>query len=1267
VQTALLSAGIAIILALVTALVGPLFVDWGSYRGELETRVASLTGLEVRVTGPIDVRLLPTPTLTLRQIELGRPGDAAKTRAQALEVEFSLSDLLRGEWRAPDLKLQAPELTLGLDAQGRLAWSAPTIGLDPDAVSIDHIEVVHGRATFTDAASGGRLVLEDLAFTGQVRSLLGPVKGEGSFVVAGQHYPFRLSVARPVEDGGVKVRLNLDAADNQRSVDVDGAVFVERGLPRFEGAMQVARPVASGQQGAAEPWRMSARLNGNGKAVVLQQIELQYGAEERAIRLKGDAKLTFGAAPELEAALSAPQLDLDRVLDLPEAEGRRPLIAIRRLVESFVGAQHLPVPVRLGISVDTVTLAGAMLQRLGGDLQSVGEGWDIERLSFRAPGLSQLAFSGRLDATSGGVAFQGLAKIDSADPRALAGWLADRGNGSATPLGPLHLSSDIVLAGGKIAFDRLQVELDRMKVEGHLDYVWPNGDQPAKLNAALHAGELDLDRVQSLLLASIGDIQWPREGTLAVDVARAAWGGVEATDVAIKMRRDAGTLDVERVAIGDIGGTKLTVTGRIDTHDAAPRGAVALDIDARSLDGLVTLIEKLSPASADRIRRTAGRAVPLKLHSSFALDRGAAASTVAKLRLQGTAGTFRLDLQGDADGADMASLDPARLGGAKVHLNTVVDAGDGSALVDMLGLDRLVGVSQRSGRLVIDANGSFAGDMTAKAELVAGGLDVSANGTVHPWGDAGPTAQMALRASAADVVPLRAMARRNAQAPWSTLTARLGFADSTATLADLNGTLAGVGIKGELGIGVTGPLRMTGDLAVASLDLPATIGAMVGFPRASTNDSAWSADPFEAGALGAASGHIAIKAAQVALNSRLSARDVRAVLDLHQSELAVTDIDGGLARGRISGDFGFGRSDDETSAHSHFKLADVDAAELLGGGGRSPLAGKLSAELGLEGAGRSPIALVGSLKGEGKLTLRDGSVARFDPAAFDVVTRAVDQGLPIDAARVGERMEAALAAGALPVELAEGSLNASLGQLRLGDLKVETKSTEFACAGSVDLTQGVIDARLMMSAPKAADSAGRPDISVSLTGPLDMPRRTLQVTALTNWLARRSVDQKTKRVDALEQAAREHPLEGEVAPESTERDSTATVSPPAATPLPRFVRPNLANPLTSSVPPTGTTRQRPAQDAPAPSGAGDGSRSNDDARARRPTTEQVPPSAVPLDIRPQVGPRAPRADNTTRDNSQRLDNAPRLDNPPRTDTGSHPLQPLRFFQGLFGQ
>jgi large subunit ribosomal protein L24 len=925
VQTTLLSAGIAIILALVTALVGPLFVDWGSYRAEFEAEVGHLTGLEVRVTGPIDVRILPTPTLTMQQIELGRPGDPAKTRARALRIEFALSDLVRGALRAQDVELEGPELLVSLDPSGRLAWSVPTIGLDPEAVSIEHLEIRDGHATFADAASGARLSLDKLEFTGQVRSLLGPVKGEGSFAIDGQPYPFRLSVSRPADDGGVKLRLNVEPTDHPPNIDVDGSIWVERGLPRFEGTLQLIRPASRNPDSVVESWRIASHVHADGAAATLDQVEFQYGPDERAIRLKGDAKLTYGAKPELAANLSAPQVDLDRILAVPEAAGRRPLAAIKTLAESFVRAQHLPVPVRLRINAETVTLAGAMLQRVAGRLKSDGQSWTIEDFVVRVPGLTRVAFSGRLGAATGGVAFDGETEIDTADPRALIGWLGDPGNAQTAPQGPLHLSSKIALNGDRVAFDRLQLDLDRTKVDrqlvdGKLDYAWPAGDRPAKLNATLHAPELDLDRAQSLLLASLGQpSEWPSEGSLTINIDRTAVAGVAAKDIVVKMRRDRGSLDIERFAIGDIGGAKLTVRGRMDN--------MKLDLDARSLDGVVALIGKFSTPVAERIRRSAGRSLPVSLHGSLTMDRGAAGasggSALAKLKLQGTAGVFHLDLQGDAPGSALASIDPAQLGSSKVHLTGVVDASDGGALVDILGLDRLVAVNQRSGRLRLELNGPLDGDMAVKGQLRAGGLDVAANGTMHPTGSAGPTAQMEVTLAAETVVPLRsATVQRAVQTPWSTLKARLKLADGIVTLADLDGKLAGVKIEGTLGIGMTEPMQVAGDISIAALDLPAAIGTTIGYPHQSGNgnsNSAWPTDPFEAGLLGRLSGRITVTAGQVGLTSKLTARDLRAVLDFNPSELAVADIDGVLAGGRIGGDFGLARGDDGVTARSHLK------------------------------------------------------------------------------------------------------------------------------------------------------------------------------------------------------------------------------------------------------------------------------------------------------------------------------------------------------------
>jgi large subunit ribosomal protein L24 len=71
VQATLLGLGIAIILALVAALVGPHFIDWTQHRAVFETQVSRYVGMPVRINGAIDARLLPTPSVVLRDIEAG--------------------------------------------------------------------------------------------------------------------------------------------------------------------------------------------------------------------------------------------------------------------------------------------------------------------------------------------------------------------------------------------------------------------------------------------------------------------------------------------------------------------------------------------------------------------------------------------------------------------------------------------------------------------------------------------------------------------------------------------------------------------------------------------------------------------------------------------------------------------------------------------------------------------------------------------------------------------------------------------------------------------------------------------------------------------------------------------------------------------------------------------------------------------------------------------------------------------------------------------
>src|SRR6266849_3147132 len=126
VQTTLLGLAIAFIIALLAALIGPYFIDWNQFRPQFEAEASKVIGAPVRVAGDLSARLLPTPSLGLRYVVVGRANDLGKVRAEKLDVEFSLGDLMRGEWRANELTIGGAALDVGLDPQGRIDWPMST-------------------------------------------------------------------------------------------------------------------------------------------------------------------------------------------------------------------------------------------------------------------------------------------------------------------------------------------------------------------------------------------------------------------------------------------------------------------------------------------------------------------------------------------------------------------------------------------------------------------------------------------------------------------------------------------------------------------------------------------------------------------------------------------------------------------------------------------------------------------------------------------------------------------------------------------------------------------------------------------------------------------------------------------------------------------------------------------------------------------------------------------------------------------------------------
>src|SRR5712671_3213293 len=1190
-QRALLGAAIALILVLVTALVGPLFVDWGSYRNTFEAEISRLTRLDARISGPIDVRFLPTPTLKLQQIAMGRPDGPATVRAEALRIELALGPLMRGQFLASDVALEAPEISLRLGGsdrptpypppqagEGLSIYPPPLAGegregvfaFDPDAVSVAHLAIEKGRLILA-GGSGRSLTLDKLGFNGDVRSLLGPAKGEGSVAVDGESYLFSIAAGRVAADGAVKVRLLVDTVDHVRIGDVDSSIWIERGIPHFAGALQWSQAAGHSLQGFNELWRLSAKMRGDWTAAALEGINLQYGPEERAVQLRGHANLTFRAQPELDVRLAATRIDLDRMLALPAPTRRRPLAAMRTMADNFDAGRLPPIHVNLGISADVVALADAPLQQVSASLRGAGGAWDLESLELRAPGGTQLRLRGRVDITPRGPTFAGQGRIEARDSRALVSWLTAGSDGEVFA-GPFRAEGDVRLGGESIVFDRLKAEFDRDTLEGNFGYFGPTADRSARIAATLSASNIDLQRAAAFVQHVSGDtaVAWPREGSLSLSVRQVSIAGVEAKRADMRLQFDERALTVERLAIVDFGGARVAAAGSIDIRTLAPRSAITLDLDVNAADGVAALVEKLSAPAAATLRRTAPRLLPARLRGSLAGDAQAAreAGMAAGLsfKIDGSAGAFALNLQGLAevpsDGSLLATF--VQLDPAKVVVGGRIDARDGRALVETVGLDRLLSVDDRAGRLDFTASGRLGGPMTATAQVTAGGLGVSLNGTLEAAQSQAVTANLALSVAQANVrVP-------QAGTLPAALTARLHYADGAVALNEITGTVAGSDIAGRLAIGLSPTMSLGGDIRFGAMDVPAVIAAAVGMPaKPAGGGSAWPVDPFAGGVLGQFRGRIAIASARSTLTPHLVAQNLRGVLNFGPSDIALDDFQADIAGGRVSGRLAFERDGDELSARSRVRLTKADMTALLPSD-RSPISGRLNLDAEIEGRGRSPAALIGSLQGKGFFSVEDGKFAGLDPSAFDAVIRSVDQGLPVDAARIRERMETALGRGALAVQ-GDGAITAAAGRASLTASRLRAEGADLSVSARYDLVAEALDARLVLARPAGTGNAsvGRPEIAVSLQGPIDSPRSTLDIAALVDWLSMRAIAENTKRLAAVSAPPVARPIEppqmpAPAAPPAVPADAVAIAKPvpPAAEEKTEAtaIPPNLAKP-----------------------------------------------------------------------------------------------------------
>jgi len=1192
VQTTLLGLAIAFIVALLAALIGPYFIDWNQLRPQFEAEATRVIGAPVRVAGGLDARLLPTPSLRLRSVVVGGANDLGKVRADRLDVEFSLGELMRGEWRANELTIAGLALDLGLDRDGRIDWPASNGTFDPALLAIDRLNLT-GRAALHDATSRKTLELTDIAFSGDVRSLAGTLRGGGSFTLDGTRYPYRVTSSQGAGGSGTRMHLAIEPAERALSVDLDGTLSFEARAPRFEGAAILAVPPSKAKGGEQAPWRIAGKLKADHASAQFEQIEISYGADDRALKLAGIGDIRLGASPELHATLSARQLDADRLLSKDKDAGPvEPLRLLPQLRAALASLPNAPIRTKIEAGAEQIVLGGRPLQNLSATVHGDAGGWALDRLDVRTPGGTQLSFASGSASAPAGLA--GRLDIESSDPEALMTWLQGRSDFGFRSQKPLRLHGDIGVAGDRLAVEGLKAEIDGGAVEGRMALSTPAGGG-SRFEAALKAERLDLDTTSAFVRSiAAAQTEWPQQATIALDVDRAISAGQELRPFSAKFGYSPKTVSLDQLKLGQANGVAIEGSGSFDRTDAT--GKLALSASGASFAQLTAMVAPFAPALAARLNAIAIPQGPARLKLALNIDKNAqeadraTARAVLDLNAPQLKGVATLSSKPPLSAIRAIDLD--QLGRSEVSLETKLSAERGDALLGLLGLDRAIAAGEGTVQFEGSANGAWQAPLRLNARLWGANIDADAQGTAENWTQ-NPKLNVNLRVRSVNLAPMFGLSPMQSAAQNIRLSGHASLAGNKLILDDLDSVVAGSRLRGHLLISLEEPREVDGEVGLDALDVASVLVLGLGAGHDAT-------EPFRAGILKGWRGRVAFQALTSTLPGGVELRPLGGVVKSDGQSLTLDALKGKVGGGDAAATIDARQDSNGVALNARVELSGVDGSVLRYRGLKMP-AGRASLQMTLVSQGRSVQALTGALSGSGTVTLEAASIAGLDPRAFEIAIRASDSGQATDDARLRQIVEPVLAAGVLPVAAAQIPFNVRDGRLRVDPTALDGTSARAVISGGYDIAADQADIRVSLTSNVLGTANSRPEIQLFAAGSPDTFNRTVDVASLSSWLAVRAIDRETRRLDAIER--------GEPPPvEPTIPPSTAAL--PSVTP--------------ADVPPPGRDPRQPKAKA-VPSRPATGPQSSPQPVAPQPSasqpvaTQQVAPLPPPIEVRPAPG------------------------------------------------
>lgn len=221
-------------------LVAPFLIPLDTYKKEATNRLTLMLGREIRIEGPMRLKLFPDVAVSLNKVSIGNPAGFSKqpfATVEQFDVSVPLNALLDKQIIITSLVLNKPVVHMEVNKAGRNNWqfeiqtpktvelssafeiissanAAPQKSFGLQSLALKHIEINDGVVAMVNQQTGTTQAISGLAMVAKADSVSKPLDVSGAMVWNGE----KLNI----ESHGASIQSLISGVPTQLTLSVEG-------------------------------------------------------------------------------------------------------------------------------------------------------------------------------------------------------------------------------------------------------------------------------------------------------------------------------------------------------------------------------------------------------------------------------------------------------------------------------------------------------------------------------------------------------------------------------------------------------------------------------------------------------------------------------------------------------------------------------------------------------------------------------------------------------------------------------------------------------------------------------------------------------------------------------------------------------------------------------------------------------------------------------------------------------------------------------------